>query len=121
MELLKNKILSFKKVDKDILVSFNYSTKLNSVNANEVKSEILQLINESEISIYLDLAEMKFIDSAGFQVLLTAYREAKLKDANFIICNANNEILDLFSAVGLNKVFDLRNKGFSFSNFKTAS
>jgi anti-anti-sigma factor len=105
METINNRILSYEKLDKNIIVSFNHINRLNSVNSNEVKSELLQLINDSEISIFLDLSEMKFIDSAGFQVLLSAYIKSNLYNSDFIICNANEEILKLFSLLELDKVF----------------
>ncbi len=121
MEKINNGFISYKKVDKNIIVSLNHISKLNSINSSKIKSELLQLIYESETSIFLDFSEMKFIDSAGFQALLSAYLKAKLEDANFIICNANKEILELFNAVGLNKVFDIKNTELSFSDLKTAS
>ena len=115
MKTLDKKILLYKRIDNSIIASFKYTNRLSIINSNEIEDELLLLIKNGETSIFLDFSEMKFIDSAGFQALLSVHIDAKLNNVEFVIINANEEVIELFNLVELNNVFDLRNN--SDSNY----
>ena len=124
MQIMKtiHKILSYKRVDNRLIASFRYTTRLSIINSDEIEEELLQLVKNGETSLFLDLYEIKFIDSAGFRSLLSVHIDAKLKNVEFAIINANEDILELFNLVELNTVFDIRsNLEFIQEDFKKAS
>ncbi|MFC2096456.1 STAS domain-containing protein [Bacteroidota bacterium] len=109
MKTIHKKTLLYKRIDNSIIVSIKYTNSLNIINSNGIEEELRQFINNGETSIFLDFSKMKFIDTAGFQVLLSVHIDAKLNKVEFVILNANEEVLELFNLVELNNVFDLRN------------
>lgn len=119
---MENKILAQKRINDGIVVSIKESSKICITNANRIEEELLQLIKQGENTVLLDFSKIEFIDTAGFQALLSAQIESKLYHVNFSVINANDDVLELFRLVKLDSVFDLKNITTSaYSKFKKAS
>ena len=117
-----NNILAYRRLDNGILASFNYTSKLSIINANQVEEELLQLIKNGENSVFLDFSNIEFIDTAGFHALLSVQIDSKLNGLKFMIINISNELMDLFKLVKLDNVFELRKKADqSYDRLKEAS
>ncbi|MCB2195691.1 MAG: STAS domain-containing protein [Bacteroidetes bacterium] len=119
---MENKILAQKRINDGIVVSIKESNKICITNANRIEEELLQLIKQGENTVLLDFSKIEFIDTAGFQALLSAQIESKLYHVNFSIINANDDVRELFTLVKLDSVFDIRNKPVSdYNKLKKAS
>jgi len=81
--------------------------RLNATIAAEVKEELNKNLNDSaETDFVLDLQNIKFIDSTGIGVLISALKTARQNNGNFMLTHVNKEVMDLLSLMKLDKVFD---------------
>jgi len=109
MKTIDNNLFNCNRTGQRISVLLKHTNRLCINNSDKVEKELLRLIKNGVISIFLDLSNIDFIDSTGFQVLLSALIDAKLNNIEFVILNSNKEVLELFKLVKLDSVFDFRN------------
>ncbi len=92
------------------IVSINQKDRLTAASAEEVKIALTQVVSESKGSVVLDLANIKFIDSTGIGVIISALKTARQNNINFYLCCVQDEVMSLLKLMKLDKVFDLYNK-----------
>lgn len=80
--------------------------RLNATIAPEVKAQLNSNLNKTEVNFILNLQKIKFIDSTGIGVLISALKTARQNNGNFYLSNVNKEVMDLLSLMKLDKVFD---------------
>ena len=80
--------------------------RLNATIAPEVKAQLNSNLNKPEVNFILNLQKIKFIDSTGIGVLISALKTARQNNGNFYLSNVNKEVMDLLSLMKLDKVFD---------------
>ena len=76
-------------------------------NADSLKSELHALIEEKKANIYLDCASLKYIDSTGLGVLVSALKRVKEADKQISITNLKPYIAKIFTLTGLDKIFSI--------------
>ncbi|NOQ24020.1 MAG: STAS domain-containing protein [Bacteroidales bacterium] len=94
-------------IENSYFVSFNSMTKLNILNSKDVESQLLPLVSQSDSKLTLDFTGIKFIDSSGFETLLSLYKVAKTNESNLNLTNLSDELLELVKLVKLDTVFQL--------------
>lgn len=94
-------------IENTYLVSFFNMNKLNVLNAKETESQLLPLVNQQDSNLTLNLNGIKFIDSAGFETLLSLYKTAKINNANLRLINVSEDLVELIKLVELDQVFQL--------------
>jgi len=100
-------MLTINQEDNKYFVSFNNVSKLNIINSGEIENQLLNLTNKQGFGLVLNLSEIKFIDSAGFESLLKVYRSAKMNNTSLKFTNVSSEAIELLKLVELDKVFEL--------------
>ena len=85
------------------------SGRIDSTNANEVKTELTRLISSGEKSILVDLGAVLYLTSAAFRALLVATDEAEHQASNFALCSLAGHVRELFEMGGLLEVFAIHN------------
>ena len=122
MKAKNTNTLTIKRFDDNVIASIKNSEKLNILNAGEVEKELTEIVLSGNKTVLLDFSDVKFLDSAGFQALLSVHIDARLNDVRFIIINVNDEINELFSLVDLDSIFEIETKsGFKQIDLKQAS
>lgn len=115
-----NSVIS-REIDNGYYVILNNINKINIINSSLIENQLLQMTKESETTLFLDLSDVNFIDSKGFNTILKVKRTAFLNNVNFIICNVNEEVLELFDLLGLNNEFEISKKKSLRKNLERAS
>ncbi len=100
-------MLTVDRIENTYLASFYNVSRLNVLNSKEIELQLLPLINQSESNLTLNLSGIKFIDSSGFETLLSLYKVAKLNNSNLKLINLSEELLELIKLVELDHVFQL--------------
>ncbi len=100
-------MLTVDHIESTYLASFYNVSRLNVLNSKEIELQLLPLINQSESNLTLNLSGIKFIDSSGFETLLSLYKVAKLNNSNLKLINLSEELLELIKLVELDHVFQL--------------
>ncbi|MGI6538704.1 MAG: STAS domain-containing protein [Caldicoprobacterales bacterium] len=84
------------------------SGEIDIYNAPELKSSLLKLIDEKNGNIIVDCTNLKYIDSTGLGVLISALRRVKDYNGEIIINNLQPYIYKIFTITGLDKVFTIK-------------
>jgi len=92
--------------DNKLFGTISETDRLNATIAPNIKEELNKNLNNPEVSFVLDLQNIKFIDSTGIGVLISALKTARQNNGNFFLLNVNKEVMDLLSLMKLDKVFD---------------
>ncbi len=100
-------MVNINQIDGEYHVSFNNIPKLNIINSKEIESQLIDLTRKEGNGLVLNLSEIKFIDSAGFESLLNVYRSAKMNNTSFKLMNVSDEAFELLKLVELDRVFEL--------------
>ena len=100
-------MLTVDHIENTYLASFYNVSRLNVLNSKEIELQLLPLISQSESNLTLNLSGIKFIDSSGFETLLSLYKVAKLNNSNLSLINLSVELVELVKLVELDRVFQL--------------
>lgn len=76
-------------------------------NADSLKSELHALIDEKRADVLLDCTSLKYIDSTGLGVLVSALKKVKEAQRRICIVNLKPHIAKIFTLTGLDKIFEI--------------
>ncbi len=76
-------------------------------NADSLKSELHSLIDEKKADIVLDCTSLKYIDSTGLGVLVSALKKVKEAEKQIRIISLKPYIAKIFTLTGLDKIFTI--------------
>jgi anti-anti-sigma factor len=82
-------------------------TKLDSLNAPKMKSELVLLNTEGNRNVILDLSSVQFIDSSGLSSILVGSRLCKEAKGTFIVANPNDNVSRLLRISQLESVLNI--------------
>ena len=102
------KIMHSEKKDDVIVASFDENiSKFNALVTEDVKKDITSLYAKSGTKLALNLDGIKYIDSTGFGVFLSALKTARNTAGHSKIYNVKPDVYDLFRLLQLHNVFDI--------------
>ena len=81
--------------------------KLNSLNAPELKSEMVVLNNEGSNNIILNLSNVSFVDSSGLSAILIGNRLCTNDDGSFVLSNVQENVLKLIKISQLDTILNI--------------
>jgi anti-sigma B factor antagonist len=99
----------WKEQDKSWNISL--SGEIDIYNAPELKSKLLDLLKQRKGDIQIDCKDLKYIDSTGLGVLISALRHVKDYGGSITIRNLKPYIQKIFRITGLDKVFIIEAQG----------
>ncbi len=98
--------LKVTKKDNKLFGFLEDTDRLNATIAPSVKEQLNSNLNKPEVNFVLDLQHIKFIDSTGIGVLISALKTARQNNGYFFLANVNQEVMDLLSLMKLDQIFD---------------
>jgi anti-anti-sigma factor len=81
--------------------------KLNTLFSDLVKQQLIGLVGEPGASVIFNLEDIRFIDSAGFSVLLEVSEYAREAGSQFTLCNITDEVRELITLLELESSFSI--------------
>lgn len=82
-------------------------TRLDSINAPELKAEFLILSQPDVEALIVDLSAVEYVDSAGLSALLLARRQQVSHDGDVRLVGVSDEVKSLLELTQLNRVFPI--------------
>lgn len=81
--------------------------KLNSLNATELKSEMVILNAEGVRNIILDLTQVTFVDSSGLSAILVGYRLCNQANGSYVVCQVGDQVAKLLKIAQLEEILTM--------------
>lgn len=75
--------------------------------AGQFKTPIESLIEADTKEIYLDMTEMKYIDSTGIGILIELRKAAMGKNLDMILINPQKNVVKLLQLTGVDQIFKI--------------
>ncbi len=78
--------------------------------ANEFRSQLQGLVQESPKMIVIDLSGVKMVDSVGIGVIIATHNSLKKSDGELRLTNVANDIFKLFNTMRLDHHFTIEKR-----------
>lgn len=92
-------------VDTTLLVTD--TDRVTVLNAGELKGELVFCLSQSKGTVYLDLQNIKFMDSTGISVLISGVKGSRESGCGFVLRNVQHEVLHLLQLMKIDKIIDI--------------
>ena len=79
--------------------------RLNTLFSSLVREQLQELVEEEGASVIFNLEGIRFIDTAGFQVLIEIAEHARQNGCQFKLCNVTEEVKELIILLELEGKF----------------
>jgi anti-anti-sigma regulatory factor len=99
--------LTVKHNRRNVNVSFDHIDKLNLLISEDVKVSLFNIIKIPRTNLFLNLDNIKFIDSTGFKMLNFIARVSRIYGSCLNLTNISDEIMEL---INLYKKFNMLEK-----------
>ncbi len=83
--------------------------KLTVAVASEVKEELTKIISSNTEPFILNLRNIKFIDSTGIGILISALKIARERNLKLTLSYVQPDVMNLLQLMKLDKVFNIQN------------
>lgn len=78
---------------------------LDAETYEEFEKVVNQLFAAKRFRVIVDLAELKYISSAGIGVFIAAFSEAQENKGKLVVLNATNKVKQVFDLLELGEIF----------------
>lgn len=79
--------------------------------AEEFKSELLSVINESSAEVVIDLEGVDMVDSVGIGVIIATHNTLNQSERKLKVINVAKDVYGLFTTMRLNRRFTVEGAG----------
>lgn len=95
------------KINNCYIVSFYNVKRFNSVISGLVEYHLKKFLDTPNCSLVMNMKGIEFIDSAGFDTLLSVLDTADANNNSFKFSNVSRDVMELFELLELNDVFEI--------------
>ena len=81
--------------------------RLDTTNYQELEKALNGLLEENQINLILDCADLDYVSSSGLRVFLMFLKKVKALNGKFIICNMQDNIKEIFQISGFTSIFEI--------------
>lgn len=81
--------------------------KLTMANANSVKQQLTEMIDDGKTNLVIDLAGMSFTDSSGLAVLVAVYKNIQKLGGSAVILSPQPAVQSLLELTRLQELFEI--------------
>lgn len=80
---------------------------LDNVNANLLRREILELVNDGAEIILVDCEKVSFMNSSGIGALVATLKAVRAKNADLFLCSLGEQVKLIFELTKMNRIFKI--------------
>ena len=100
-------MLHIKQKKETFHVSLRKTTRINTLIADAIKDELTDIVSVPGRTIIFSMHGIRFIDSNGFEAILTIVKRSRDSESIFKICDVSEEVYELIKLMKLNVVFEI--------------
>lgn len=79
---------------------------VDSVNANNLRKDINELVKKGTKSILIDFRDVTFINSSGLGMLVAVLKFVRSSGGNLFFCSLNDQVKMMIELTKMDRVFD---------------
>lgn len=79
--------------------------RLDQTLTTQLEQVLGALLSEGHVLIIVDLSETGYINSGGLRSLVTAWRKARQKGGDLVLCGLRGRLVEIFEMIGFDKFF----------------
>jgi len=98
--------MTIKKIVDGAVMTIALEGRLDTNTSPELEKE-LNLVLGGVNDLTFDLAELKYVSSAGLRVLLMAQKAMNAKSGKMLIKNSNADLMDIFDVTGFVDILNI--------------
>ncbi|MBR6251118.1 MAG: STAS domain-containing protein [Bacteroidales bacterium] len=91
----------------EAVISVINTDRITVSNASELKSSILEAINEKKLNVVIDLGSIRYIDSTAISVLISGVKASRINGSAFKLRNLQLEVMRLLSLMKIDQIMDI--------------
>ncbi len=99
-------MIDFTETDNKTVATIVDTNRVTSANATEIKAAISAKIANTKSDFTFDLSNVKFIDSTGISVIISALKQCREKNIAFSLKGVGTEVMSLLTLMKLDKIID---------------
>lgn len=100
-------MIDVQKVSEGIIVKPVDVDRLTVINAGDLKKSLALQFSSGSSNVYLDLANIKYMDSTGVSVLISGVKSSRETNRSFSLRNVQPEVHKLLSLMKIDKIIDI--------------
>jgi anti-sigma B factor antagonist len=82
-------------------------TEIDITNADEVREDLLSILNQGAVLLIADLSKTTFCDSAGVSALVRSFRRAEASGSQMHVVIAASPVQRVLSLTGVDRLLDI--------------
>ena len=99
-------MINIEKRNKVDIISFNVD-KINALIADDLKNEVIRVLDNANPRVVLDLKGVNHIDSTGFGFFLSVFKTARNNYGSMKFACPEPAVVRLFETLNLNTIFEI--------------
>jgi anti-anti-sigma factor len=99
-------MINIEKRNKVDIISFNVD-KINALIADDLKNDIIRILDNTNPRVVLNLKGVRYIDSTGFGCFLSVYKAARNNYGSMKFACPEPAIVRLLETLNLNTIFEI--------------
>ncbi len=81
--------------------------RLDAHNAQELKEQIVNLLDSGKTKLVVELSDVRFVDSSGLGVLLSGFKNAASHQGGLCLSGLQPQVKSMFELTRLHRVFTI--------------
>jgi anti-sigma B factor antagonist len=98
--------ISTEEINKTIVIRID-EERLDAHNSGELKVVIQQLFEGGNLTLLVDLKNVRFIDSSGLGALVSGFKNATVKQGVLKLSSLQPQVKSMFELTRLHRVFEI--------------
>ncbi|WP_062350877.1 STAS domain-containing protein [Bacillus kwashiorkori] len=82
--------------------------EIDAYTSSQLRDVIFPIINNENINLEIDLADVSYMDSTGLGVFVAAFKKVKANGGTFSLTGLSNRLERLFVITGLSDIMDIK-------------
>lgn len=100
-------MIDVKKSLSGIVVTPTDVDRLTVTNAGELKKSLVLQFSSGSCDVFLDLRNIKYMDSTGVSVLISGVKSSREQNRNFVLQNVQPDVRKLLGLMKIDKIVDI--------------